>query len=148
LKLKNYHPGQYNKVKKTLNQKQKYDYLLVIDMVEDVTDKHYGWKKGNIDNAFNRLQTWGLNQENTLNQIKQGTLTLNATVENFDANSVNYKMNLVVILYLSWRICFSGEHFINEQNKHIFPYYPSTQESQIGFMENNDCVYNVLIKIL
>jgi hypothetical protein len=54
-------------------------------------------------------------------------------------------MNFV---YLSLKDMLYGEHFINEQNKHIFPYYPSTQESQIGFMENNDCVYNVLIKIL
>ena len=79
--------------------------------------------KGNIDNAFNSANI-GLNQENTLNQIKQGTLTyaLNATLENFDANSVNYQNESSNEYCVSFPEGYAliGEHFINEQNKHIF----------------------------
>ena len=46
--------------------------------------------KSNITPNYNAAQT-GLNMDNTIGQIKKGTLTyaLNANVENFDSNSVN-----------------------------------------------------------
>jgi hypothetical protein len=80
-------------------------------------------KKGNIDNAFNSANR--IKPRITWIKLSRGSLTyaLNATVENFDANSVNYQNESSnEFVYLSWRICFIGEHFINEQNKHIFPY--------------------------
>ena len=46
--------------------------------------------KGNVNIDYNNANT-GLNQDNTLNQVKKGSLTyaLNAVVENYDGNSVN-----------------------------------------------------------
>jgi hypothetical protein len=39
-----------------------------------------------------------------------------------------------------------GSHFIQEKSKHIFFITnPETGGSQIGYMENNDCVYRVLV---
>ncbi len=109
--------------------------------------------KGNISNNFNAAQT-GLNMDQTIAQIAKGKLTyaLNAAVENFDSSSVNYQneqgnepcynngdffpADYVVI----------GNHFIPEKNKHIFFLVNSiTNASQIGYMENNDCTYRVLL---
>ena len=47
---------------------------------------------GNISNNYN-LGVIGLNLDQTPNQIQKGVLTyaLNASVENFDSNSVNYQ---------------------------------------------------------
>ena len=108
---------------------------------------------GNVTNNFNAAQT-GLNMDQTIAQIAKGKLTyaLNAAVENFDSSSVNYQnepgnepcytngdffpANYTVI----------GNHFIAEKNKHIFFLVNSTNgASQIGYMENNDCVYRVLL---
>ena len=49
-------------------------------------------EQGNIRQEYNNATT-GLNMDQTLNQIQKGRLTyaLNAAVENFDANSVNYQ---------------------------------------------------------
>ena len=39
-----------------------------------------------------------------------------------------------------------GKHFINEKNKHIFFLTnPTTGDSQIGYMDNNDCIYHILV---
>ena len=48
--------------------------------------------QGNIKIESNNA-TIGLNMDQTLNQIKPGTLTyaLNAALENFDSSSVNYQ---------------------------------------------------------
>ncbi len=92
----------------------------------------------------------GMNMDNTPNQINQGVVTyaLNAAVENFDANSVNYQNEP------GNELCFDfpegyhliGTHFINEQNKHIFFLSnPDTGDSEIGFMVNNDCIYHTYI---
>jgi hypothetical protein len=109
--------------------------------------------KGNITNNYNAAQT-GLNMDNTIGQIAKGSLTyaLNANVENFDSNSINYQneegnelclgsengipQNFVVI----------GNHFIPEQNKHIFFLVnPLEGLSQIGYMINNNCEYVTIL---
>jgi hypothetical protein len=98
----------------------------------------------------NNVATTGLNMDQTVNQIQKGQLTyaLNAAVENFDATSVNYQNEPGNQLCLNFPENFHliGEHFINEQSKHIFFLTnPDTGESEIGYMDNNDCVYRTYI---
>ena len=106
-------------------------------------------KPGNIRQEFNSANI-GLNMDQTLNQIKPGTLTyaLNAALENFDSSSVNYQNeqgNELCVTFPEGYILI-GTHFINEQNKHIFYITnPDTNGSQIGYMDNNDCVYRILV---
>ena len=106
-------------------------------------------QKGNIKQEYNNA-TIGLNMDQTLNQIKPGTLTyaLNAALENFDANSVNYQNEPGNELCVSFPKGFTliGTHFIGEQNKHIFFITnPNTGDSHIGYMDNNDCIYHILV---
>jgi len=106
-------------------------------------------EQGNIRQEYNNATT-GLNMDQTPNQIAKGKLTyaLNATVENYDANSVNYQNepgNELCVTFPSGFILI-GKHFIQEKNKHIFFITnPDTGDSQIGYMENNDCVYRVVV---
>ena len=110
--------------------------------------------KSNITQNFNAGQT-GLNMDNTLGQIKKGTLTyaLNANVENFDSNSVNYQNEEGNVLcsdeenvFFPDNFVLIGTHFINEQSKHIFFLVdPTGNNSEIGYMINNDCVYRTLV---
>jgi len=109
-----------------------------IDMAEEETTN-----KSNITQNFNAGQT-GLNMDNTLGQIKKGTLTyaLNANVENFDSNSVNYQNEEGNVLcsdeenvFFPDNFVLIGTHFINEQNKHIFFLVnPTYKKSEIGHM--------------
>ena len=106
-------------------------------------------QKGNIKQEYNNA-TIGLNMDQTLNQIKPGTLTyaLNAALENFDANSVNYQNEPGNELCVSFPKGFTliGTHFIGEQNKHIFFITnPNTGDNHIGYMDNNDCIYHILV---
>ena len=40
-----------------------------------------------------------------------------------------------------------GKHFINEKNKHIFFITnPQQESSEIGYMDNNDCIYHDISK--
>jgi hypothetical protein len=108
--------------------------------------------QGNIKQELNSANI-GLNLDNTLNQIKQGTLTyaLNAALENFDSSSVNYQNEQGNELCLQFpeEYVLIGTHFINEQSKHIFFLTnPNTGDSEIGYMDNNDCVYNTLVSAL
>lgn len=98
----------------------------------------------------NNVATTGLNMDQTVNQVQKGQLTyaLNAAVENFDATSVNYQNEPGNQLCLKFPENYHliGEHFINEQSKHIFFLTnPDTGESEIGYMDNNDCVYRTYI---
>jgi hypothetical protein len=106
-------------------------------------------KKSNITNEFNVAVT-GLNLDNSQNNIKKGSLSyaLNAALENHDANSVQYQNEP------GNELCFDfpegykliGKHFIPEQNKIIFFITnPETNDSEIGYMENNDCNYVTLV---
>lgn len=105
--------------------------------------------QSNIRQEYNSASV-GLNMDQTLNQINPGTLTyaLNASVENFDASSVNYQNEPGNELCVSFPDGYSliGTHFIQERNKHVFFLSNvSTGESEIGYMENNDCVYRKLV---
>lgn len=106
-------------------------------------------EEGNIRQEFNNA-TAGLNMDQTLNQVQKGRLTyaLNAAVENFDSNSVNYQNepgNEFCMDFPEGYVLI-GSHFIIEQRKHIFFLSnPVSGGSQIGYMVNNDCVYRVLV---
>jgi hypothetical protein len=104
---------------------------------------------GNVIPEYNNATT-GLNLDQTVNQIPKGKLTyaLNAAVENFDSNSVNYQNEPgnEFCLHFPTNYHLIGEHFIVEQNKHIFFLVnPETGGSQIGYMDNNDCIYHIYI---
>jgi len=92
----------------------------------------------------------GLDMDNSIPQIGQGKLSyaLNAAVENFDANSVNYQNEPGNEFCLQFPTGFVliGKHFIQEKNKHIFFLTnPTIKASEIGYMENNDCIYHSFI---
>ena len=94
----------------------------------------------------NNAAVSGLNMDLTLNQVKKGELTyaLNAAVENFDAQGVNYQNEPGNDLCLNFPEGYQliGTHFINEKAKHIFFLtHPETGDSEIGYMDNNDCIY-------
>ena len=98
----------------------------------------------------NNLARTGLNMDQTVNQIQKGQLTyaLNASLENYDSNSVNYQNEpgneLCLEFPQGYRLI--GTHLINEQNKHIFFLTnPETGASEIGYMDNNDCVYHTYV---
>lgn len=88
--------------------------------------------------------------DNSINQIPKGqtTYSLNGAVENFDASGISYQNEQGNELCLQYPEDFKliGSHFIQEQNKHIFFLAnPNTGDSQIGYMDNNDCVYRIYI---
>ena len=92
--------------------------------------------QGNVKQNFNAGQS-GLNMDQTLAQIPKGKLTyaLNAAIENFDSDSVNYQNEGGNELCLSFPedYVLIGEHFIQEKNKHIFfLVQPDTGASEIG----------------
>lgn len=106
--------------------------------------------RNNINQESNTATT-GLNLDSSVNQVKQGSLTyaLNAAIENFDGNIVNYQNEMGNDLCVTFPKAYLliGTHFINEKNKHIFFLVnPLTSVSQIGYMDNNDCVYHVLVE--
>jgi hypothetical protein len=101
-------------------------------------------------NMNNNVAQTGLNMDQSVSQVGKGSLTyaLNAAVENFDANSVNYQNEPGNEFCVEFPLGFSliGHHFIAEQNKHIFFLVnPTTEDSQIGYMDNNDCVYKIYV---
>ena len=108
--------------------------------------------QGNVTNNFNAGQL-GLNMDSTIAQVKKGVLTyaLNASVENFDASSVNYQNEqgnepCGGDTFFPGNFALIGHHFIAEKNKHIyFLVNAATGASQIGYMVNNDCVYHTLL---
>ena len=106
-------------------------------------------QQGNIRPETNSATT-GLNMDQSVNQIPKGTLTyaLNAAVENFDSNSVNYQNEPGNEFCLQFPDGYQliGEHLIAEKNKHIFFLVnPVTNSSEIGYMDNNDCIYHTLV---
>jgi hypothetical protein len=115
----------------------------------DKIKKILGGDQSNIKQEYN-VAAAGLNLDNTVSQVAKGQLTyaLNASIENFDASAINYQNepgNESCVVFPSGFILI-GKHFIVEQTKHIFFIVnPETNESQIGYMDNNDCVYRILI---
>jgi hypothetical protein len=115
----------------------------------DQIKKILGGDQSNIRQEYNNA-TVGLNMDQSVNQIRPGTLTyaLNAAVENFDANSVNYQNEPGNELCISFPNGYSliGSYLIQEKNKNIFFICnPSEGKSQIGYMDNNDCIYHTLV---
>lgn len=80
-------------------------------------------QNSNIVNNINAPYA-GINQDLSLDKIPKGKLTyaLNAAVENFDANSVNYQNEPGNQLCLNFPTGYKviGKHFIPEKSKHIF----------------------------
>ena len=106
-------------------------------------------EQGNIQQEYGAA-TGGLNLDQTSSQIRKGSLTyaLNAAVENFDANGITYQNEEGNEFCLSFPQGFAviGNHFIGERNRHIvFLANPETEDSQIGYIDNNDCIYHILI---
>lgn len=118
------------------------------DELEQIKDI-LGGNKSNVVNNYNNATT-GLNLDQTVNQIPKGKLTyaLNAAVENFDANSVNYQNepgNEFCLEFPEGYVLI-GTHAIFERNKHVFFLVnPETGGSEIGYMDNNDCVYHTYV---
>ena len=113
---------------------------------QDMADNQEG--PSNIKQEFN-LGRIGLDMDSSVNQVQKGKLSyaLNAALENFDANSVNYQNEPGNEACLEFPEGYHliGTHFIQEKNKHIFFLAnPETGGSEIGYMENNDCIYRVL----
>jgi hypothetical protein len=106
--------------------------------------------KGNVTNNYNAAQT-GLNMDNTIGQIKKGTLTyaLNANVENFDSNSVNYQNEEGNEICINFPEGYQviGNHFIPEKNKHIFFLTDGNNNSEIGYIYNNECTYHTYLNL-
>lgn len=106
-------------------------------------------EQGNIRQEF-ALGRTGLNMDSSINQIEKGQLSyaLNASVENFDSNSVSYQNepgNELCLTFPSGYVLI-GKYFIPEQSKHIFFLANDTEgKSEIGYMDNNDCVYRTLV---
>jgi hypothetical protein len=105
--------------------------------------------QGNIKAEYNTASV-GLNMDNTPNQIPKGALTyaLNASLENFEGSIVNYQNEqgneFCVQFPDGYRLI--GSYPIYEQSKHIFFLTnPYTGDSEIGYMENNDCIYHTYI---
>mgnify|MGYP003334132218 CR=1 FL=1 len=106
-------------------------------------------EQGNIRQESNNA-TIGLNMDQSVQQIPKGQLTyaLNAALENFDANSVNYQNEPGNELCLNFPdgYVLIGQHFIPEKSKHVFFLTdPVNGGSEIGYMDNNDCVYHTYI---
>lgn len=106
-------------------------------------------KQSDLRNEYNVGAT-GLNLDSSQNNLKKGALSyaLNASVENYDSNSVNYQNEP------GNEECFDfpqdyvlvGKHFIPEQDKIIFFLTnPGTDGNEIGYMVNNDCTYRTLV---
>lgn len=121
------------------------NYLIdLIDMAGEETTN-----VSNIKTNYNAAQL-GLDMDSSVVQVKKGKLTyaLNANIENFDSNSVNYQNeegNELCLNFPSGYVVI-GKHYIQEKYKHIFFLVnPNTGGSEIGYMDNNDCTYTTLL---
>ena len=114
-------------------------------MDEDKKKKELGDIRLNANSAQG-----GLNLDSSTSQVGPGKVTyaLNAAVENFDDNSVSYQNELGNEFCLKFPAGYKliGEHYIQEKRKHIFFLVNSiSEQSEIGFMDNNDCKYQTLV---
>ena len=118
-------------------------------MAKQENKKDSNKPKGNIRLEIATAQA-GLNLDSSISQVGPGRLTyaLNAAVENFDSNSVNYQNEPGNELCLDFPDGYKliGSHFIPEKRKNIFFLAnPGTGGSEIGYMDNNDCQYRTLV---
>ena len=115
-------------------------------MADNNTDQNTNESSINNISVNANTASVGMNMDNSINQVPRGAVTyaLNAALENFDANSVSYQNEQANELCLEFPTDYIliGQHFIAEQNKHIFFICnPDTGASEIGYMDNNDCIY-------
>jgi uncharacterized protein (TIGR02145 family) len=115
----------------------------------DQIKKILGGDQSNVNQEYNTASS-GLNMDQSVNQIAKGSLTyaLNANMENFDANSTSYQNEPgnEFCLQFPTDYVLIGRHFIQEKNKHVFFITnPLINNSQIGYMDNNDCIYHTFI---
>jgi len=115
----------------------------------DQIKKILGGDQSNVNQEYNTASS-GLNMDQSVNQIPKGSLTyaLNANMENFDANSTSYQNEPgnEFCLQFPTDYVLIGRHFIQEKNKHVFFITnPLINNSQIGYMDNNDCIYHTFI---
>jgi hypothetical protein len=94
----------------------------------------------------------GMNMDNLLAQVKKGMLTyaLNANVENFDANTISYQNEEGNESCLEFPAGYQliGSHFIPEKSKQVFFLVnAATNQSEIGYMSNNDCEYHTFLNL-
>lgn len=92
----------------------------------------------------------GMDRERIPSQIEKGKVSyaLNAMVEGFDSSSVSYQNELGNELCLEFPEGYKliGKHYIIEKYKHLFFLANDEEgESEIGYMDNNDCQYHKLI---
>lgn len=92
----------------------------------------------------------GMNSDMIISQMKDGQVTyaLNAVIENFDGNEVNYQNeggnDFCIKFPEGYKVI--GRHLIPEQNKVVyFMANPQTNKSEIGYKLANTCEY---VKIL
>jgi len=105
--------------------------------------------EGNIKNN-SRTANGGMDMDNSINQIGNTKISygLNAMVESFDNTSTSYQNepgNELCLSFPSGYILIL-KHYIQERNKHIFFLVNSSLgASEIGYMDNNDCIYHTLV---
>lgn len=92
----------------------------------------------------------GMNLERSVSQLPKGVLSyaLNAVKKNFDGDAISYQNELGNELCVEFPSEYQliGAKYISEKNKHIFFLAnPNTGDSEIGYMDNNDCVYKTLV---
>ncbi len=114
-------------------------------MAEDKDKKPKGEVNFEFGQAFK-----GLNMDSIPSQIDKGSLSyaLNASVENFDSNSITYQNEPGTEFCLDFppNYVLIGKYLIPEQSKQVFFLAnPVTDDSEIGYMYNNDCVYHKLV---
>lgn len=92
----------------------------------------------------------GLNLDSIVQQVPEGSLTfaLNANVENFDGNQVTYQNDQANVECITFPEGYKviQAKYIPQLNKVV--YYltnPDTGFSQIGYTDNNNCIYNILL---
>jgi len=106
-------------------------------------------EKSNIVQNINIAKA-GIDLDSSVSQIPQGKLSyaLNASLENFDSNSISYQNEPGNVLCINFPEDYQviGKHSIIEQGKHIFFLAnPVTQDSEIGYIDNNECIYHKYI---
>jgi hypothetical protein len=106
-------------------------------------------KKSNINLQFNAAKA-GLNLDYSQNNISKGLLSyaLNAVVENFDSNSVQYQNEPGNAFCFDFPKDYKvvGKYYIPERNTGIFFLNnPITGDNEIGKTEDNDCSYTTII---
>jgi hypothetical protein len=118
------------------------------DSLEEIK-KMLGGKKSDINYNTNTGYL-GLNMDSNLTQVRPGqyTYALNASLENFDATSFTIQNEAGNEFCLNFPQDYQliGKYYISEVTKHIFFLAnPLTNQSEIGYMDHNDCQYHTLV---